>query len=46
MLLHIIWSIVAGLIAWLIARAITKDENTSRIIGVVVGLLVFVGLLF
>jgi uncharacterized membrane protein YeaQ/YmgE (transglycosylase-associated protein family) len=46
MLLHLLWSVIVGLIAWGIASAITKDEAKSRIIGLVVGVLVFVGLLF
>lgn len=42
-MLHLIWSVVIGVIAYFVAKAFTSVQN-AKIIGVVVGLLVFLGL--
>lgn len=44
MLAHILWSVLAGILAWLIAGLFTDDKK-AKIIGVVIAILVFLGIL-
>lgn len=43
MLGHLVWSLLIGILAYAIARFFTVESN-AKLIGLVVGLLVFLGL--